>query len=225
MKWNWKCLVTSTSLGHCQQKSASLLTWLFLSVRTVPTEWPGGSWEPDDLKAVGLSFCSGGTHRAALALASLSADSVISLDASAHRRSSPQLAAHRPLEHMGQRGDRTNLYCSWENSCFKSFCRKRRDDLGAGQALVLVRSGVTYTAHSHCLSCAVCLLNSHLNFPSMCLWLTVLQSWKISVSEKTAPPATTGEIDGIWTALRLGRGILEVDFLGSYLSRLQVQWP
>lgn len=142
----------------------------------VPPEWLRGSWEPDDLKAVGLSFCSGGTHRAALALASLSVDSVISLDAFAHRRSSPRLAAHRPLEHMGQRGERTNLYCSWEPSCFKSFCRKRRDDLGAGQALVLARNGVTYTAHSHCLSCPVCLLNSHLNFPSMRLWLTVLQS-------------------------------------------------
>lgn len=161
---------------HCQQKSPSLLTWLFLSVRMVPPEWPGGSWEPDDLKAVGLSFCSGGAHRAALALASLSVDSVISLDDFAHRRSSPRLAAHKPLKRMGQRGDRTNFYCSWEPSCFKSFCRKRRDDLGAGQALVLVRSGVTYTAHSHCLSCPVCLLNSHLNFPSMRLWLTVLQS-------------------------------------------------
>lgn len=47
----------------------------------------------------------------------------------------------------------------------------------------------------------------------------------ISNCEKTAPGATTGEMDGIWTALRLGRGTLEVDFLGSRLSHLQVQWP
>lgn len=108
-----KVFCNSYLTRHCQQKSPSLLTWLFLSVRMVPPEWPGGSWEPDDLKAVGLSFCSGGTHRAALALASLSVDSVISLDDFAHRRSSPRLAAHKQLERMGQRGDRTTFYCSW----------------------------------------------------------------------------------------------------------------
>ena len=109
MKWNWKCLMTSTSLGQCQQKSPSLLTLPFLSVRMVLTEWPEGSWGPDYLKAVGHSFCSPATRRAALALASLPADAGISLDAFAHRRSSHQLAAHRPLEHMGQRGNRPKL--------------------------------------------------------------------------------------------------------------------
>lgn len=79
MEWNWKCTVTNNSLCQCQQKSRSLWTLPFLSVRMALTEWPEGSWGPVYLKEdVGFSFGLPGTQRAMLVLASLPADSVVS---------------------------------------------------------------------------------------------------------------------------------------------------
>lgn len=58
-------------------------------------EWPEGSEDPGCLKGdVGLSFCSPSIQRAMLALMSSPTDSVISLEAFAHRRCNHQQAAH-----------------------------------------------------------------------------------------------------------------------------------